>query len=140
MIESYSPKFEAGLLGVNVGFGGTKSTETTTQRLGPTPDTVTLFTSVVSILAKQQPARDGILFIVDEFDQIKDKTGFASFLKSLATNVPAARFAIVGVAHDLYDLMKEHESSDRLFAGGVIPVPSMSPDELAEAIDIAESR
>jgi Cdc6-like AAA superfamily ATPase len=138
ILESYSPKFEAGIFGVSVGLGGTKSTETTSEKAGPKHDTTSVFTNVVSLLAKQQPARDGILLIVDEFDQITDKTGFASFLKSLATNVPNVRFAIVGVAHDLYDLMKEHQSSDRLFAGGVVPVPGMTSAELEEIIGIAE--
>lgn len=138
ILESYTPKFEASVFGVSVGISGTKSTEATAQRVGPAPDTVSVFTNVVSILAKQQPARDGVLLVVDEFDQIKDKSGFASFLKSLATNVPSVRFAIVGVAHDLYDLMKEHESSDRLFAGGVVPVPGMSAEELTEVIEIAQ--
>jgi hypothetical protein len=105
----------------------------------PVHDTASVFTNVVSLLAKQQPARDGILLVVDEFDQIADKAGFASLLKALATNVPKLRFAIVGVAHDLYDLMKEHESSDRLFAGGVVAVPAMTSQELTEIISIAES-
>jgi len=138
ILTSYNPKFEASLLGVGVGFGGTRETEATTTPAGPAPDTMSVFTNVVSILAKEQPATDGILIIIDEFDQIKDKSGFASFLKSLATNVPSLRFALVGVAHDLYDLMKEHESSDRLFAGGVIPVPTMTAEELDGVIRIAE--
>ena len=34
--------------------------------------------------------------------------------------------------------MKEHPSADRLFAGSVIPLPSMSPEELNEIVGIAE--
>lgn len=76
--------------------------------------------------------------MIDEFDQINDPTGFASFLKALSTNVPKVKFCIVGVAQDIYNLMKEHQSSDRLFAGTVISLPSMTSVELKEIIAIAE--
>ncbi|MBA4288495.1 MAG: hypothetical protein C0439_05860 [Pseudomonas sp.] len=84
-------------------------------------------------------AKNGILFVIDEFDQIQDKAGFASFLKALATNVPGVKFCIVGVAHDIQELMKEHASSDRLFAGGIIQLPAMEVHELKEIIRGAES-
>ncbi len=35
--------------------------------------------------------------------------------------------------------MKEHESSDRLFAGSIVSLPSMSPQELGEIVTIAET-
>jgi Cdc6-like AAA superfamily ATPase len=140
ILESYKPKFEISAFGLGVSLEGKKSTETQLERAGTSADTTSVFTNVLSLLAKEQPARDGILIVVDEFDQIRDCTGFASFLKSLATNVPSARFAIVGVAHDLYELMKEHQSADRLFAGGVVPVPAMSDEELDEIIEIAQQQ
>lgn len=124
-------------LGVDVSLGGEKGTEVTTTPAGPGADTVTVFTNVLGALAAEQPAKDGILIVVDEFDQIRDKQGFAGLLKSLATNVPSARFCIVGVAHDLYELIEEHESANRLFAGGVVPVPDMTSQELMEIIDLA---
>src|SRR5262249_49374058 len=83
-------------------------------------------------------AKDGVLIIVDEFDQIADPTGFAPFLKALATNVPNVKFCIVGVAQDIQYLMKEHKSSDRLFAGTILPVPPMDATELKEIVQIAE--
>ena len=139
ILNAYTPKFEARPFGVGVALSGTNSTEVDTTRAGPSPDTVSVFTNVVSHLAKAQPAADGVLVVIDEFDQMRDKSGFASFLKSLATNVPDVRFAVVGVAHDRYELMAEHESSDRLFAGGVLNTPPMSPEELRSIIDIAEN-
>tara|TARA_B100001287_G_scaffold69292_1_gene57025 strand:+ start:3702 stop:4415 length:714 start_codon:yes stop_codon:yes gene_type:complete len=77
--------------------------------------------------------------VIDEFDQIEDPSGFAKLLKSLATNIPGLKFCIVGVAQDIQNLMKEHESTDRLFAGSVINLPSMQPFELNEIIDTAEN-
>jgi hypothetical protein len=79
-----------------------------------------------------------MLIVIDEFDQIGDPVGFESFLKSLATNVPAVKFCLVGVAQDIQKLMREHQSSDRLFAGSIIALPSMSPSELTEIVRIAE--
>ena len=75
---------------------------------------------------------------MDEFDQIDDTTGFAAFLKSLSTNVPQVKFCIVGVAQDIRTLIAEHKSTDRLFAGGIVKLQSMSADELREIVDIAE--
>lgn len=139
VVEGYVPKFSAGLFDVvKVELGGQKVTETITKTAAPEPNLVTVFTNVVSAIAKQKVVKHGLLFVIDEFDQIGDPSGFASLLKSLATNVPQVRFCIVGVAYDLYALMKEHQSADRLFAGGVINLPSMSDDELTEIIKIAE--
>lgn len=94
----------------------------------------TVFSNVLHDIVGEKLAPNGIFIVIDEFDQIKDTTGFASLLKSLATNQPMVKFCIVGVAHDIQNLMKEHQSSDRLFAGGVITLPSMTDDELADII------
>jgi hypothetical protein len=98
----------------------------------------TIFQNVITDLLKSKIAKNGILIVVDEFDQINDTTGFASYLKSLATNTPGLKFCIVGVAQDIQNLMKEHQSSDRLFAGSVINLPSMSDDELKLIVKEAE--
>jgi hypothetical protein len=109
VVEAYAPRFSAGLFDlVNVELGGEKVTEAGSKSAAPPADLTTVFTNVVSAMAKEKVGKHGILFVIDEFDQIKDPSGFASLLKSLATNVPQVRFCIVGVAHDLYALMKEH--------------------------------
>ncbi len=133
-IEKYTPKFSVGFASL----GGEKSTKTTTQTSQPEHDIETVFTNVVSSICEEKLAQNGIMFIIDEFDQIKDKTGFASFLKALATNVPNVRFCIVGVAHDINELIADHASTDRLFAGGIINLPPMSNTELEEIIRDAE--
>lgn len=134
-LEKYQPKFSIGITSL----GGEKATESTTENSQPEHDVETVFTNVVSAIAEQKMANNGILFVIDEFDQIQDKSGFASFLKALATNVPGVKFCIVGVAHDIQELMKEHASSDRLFAGGIIQLPEMADEELKEIIRGAES-
>lgn len=119
--------------------GGTDlSSETTSISSIHTHNIETIFQNVISDLLKTKIAKNGILIVVDEFDQIKDTSGFASYLKSLATNTPGLKFCIVGVAQDIQNLMKEHQSSDRLFAGSIINLPSMNDDELTQIIKTAE--
>ncbi len=98
-----------------------------------------IFQNVISDIIKANISKNGILIVIDEFDQIKDPSGFASLLKSLATNSPSLKFCIVGVASDIQILMKEHQSADRLFAGSVINLPPMNEDEMNEIINNAEN-
>lgn len=133
-LEKYQPKFSIGFASLGV----ESSSEATLQSTQPEHDVETVFTNVVSAIADQKLARDGLLIVVDEFDQIQNKDGFASFLKALSTNVPSVKFCIVGVAHDIPELIKEHGSADRLFAGGIINLPPMDNSELAEIIRGAE--
>lgn len=137
--QSYSPKFSINVLGAEVGLGGEKKTETTAEPAISSHAIDTVFTNAVAAIIEQKVSSDGILIVVDEFDQIVDPSGFASFLKALSTNVPQVKFCLVGVAQDIQHLMKEHQSSDRLFAGSIIPLPSMSSNELKEIMAIAEN-
>lgn len=134
-IEKYQPKFSLGVVSLE----GEKSSETTLEASQSVHDVETVFTNVLSAISEQKMARNGILIVIDEFDQIKNKTGFASFLKALATNVPTVKFCIVGVAHDIQELIKEHQSTDRLFAGGIINLPPMDKPELTEIVRGAEA-
>ncbi len=118
--------------------GSDISSETTSISSIQSHNIETIFQNVITDLLKSKIAKNGILIVIDEFDQIKDSSGFASFLKSLATNTPGLKFCIVGVAQDIQNLMKEHQSSDRLFAGSVINLPSMNNDELTLIIRGAE--
>lgn len=113
--------------------------ETTSSKAIQTHEIDVIFQNVISEILKAKIAKNGILIVIDEFDQINDPSGFAKLLKSLATNVPGVKFCIVGVAQDIQNLMKEHESSDRLFAGSVVNLPPMQPQELNEIIDTAEN-
>ena len=139
IVRGYSPKFGVNVLGAEVGLGGEKKTETTTEPAVAAHAIDTVFNNAVAAIIEQNISTDGILIVVDEFDQIADPSGFASFLKALSTNVQKVKFCLVGVAQDIQHLMKEHQSSDRLFAGSIIPLPSMSTDELKEIMEIAES-
>ena len=138
IMVNYSPKFSANVFGVGVELGGTKETETTTSPVISSHSIDAIFTNIVEAITKENLSKNGILIVIDEFDQIPDPTGFASFIKALATNCPKVKFCIVGVAKDIQMLMKEHESSDRLFAGSIINMEPMKEPELREIISNAE--
>lgn len=131
-IEVGIPKVASAKLGSDI------STETTSIASIQSHNIETIFQNVITDLLKSKIAKNGILIVIDEFDQIKDTRGFASYLKSLATNTPGLKFCIVGVAQDIQNLMKEHQSADRLFAGSVINLPLMSNEELRLIIKKAE--
>lgn len=139
IVRGYSPKFAVKAFGAEIGLDGERKTETTTETAVGNHAIDTVFSNAVSAIIEQKVATDGVLIVIDEFDQIEDPSGFASFLKALATNVPHVKFCLVGVAQDIQYLMKEHQSSDRLFAGAIIPLPSMTDSELKEIISIAEA-
>lgn len=136
--NTYSPKFGVNVFGVSAELGGQKVEEATAEPVVAGHDVDIAFTNITNAIAEEGIAKDGILIVVDEFDQIRDPTGFAAFLKALATNAPKVRFCLVGVAKDIQMLMREHASADRLFAGAIITLPSMAPGELKEIVSIAE--
>ena len=101
-------------------------------------DIVVTFQNACNSVIKSGVAKDGILIVVDEFDRIRDKTGFASLLKSFeGTKV---RFAIVGVAQDIELLVIDHESISRQIAGGSILVKPMSDSEVRQIFEQAHQR
>ena len=139
-VSALNPKLSIGseLIGVAASLGGKKETEFESKSTISGHSLDTIFLNVVREILDKKVARSGILVVIDEFDTIEDPSGFAYFLKGIATNAPGVKFCIVGVAQDIQNLMKEHESSDRLFSSGIISAPPMSREELVEIIEIAE--
>lgn len=136
MMHSLSPKLSArlggGIAQIGGEIGNSHAVETVVEQVA-VPQTIEgIFENVVRNLVDENLTRDGILIVVDEFDQIADPSGIGPFLKALSTNVKRLKFCIVGVATDIQQLMKEHESSDRLFAGTIIALDPMSGNELNE--------
>ncbi|KNC16747.1 nSTAND1 domain-containing NTPase [Pseudomonas sp. RIT-PI-a] len=138
VMGSYSPKFSAKVFGIGAELGGVKSNESSSAPALTSHSVDVVFSNVVGAIADAKVAENGILIIIDEFDQIANPDGFASFIKALATNCPQVKFCIVGVAKDIQSLMKEHESTDRLFAGSIVSLDPMNEKELQEIIDNAE--
>lgn len=140
MVQSLSPKLSAKLFDFGADVGASSGSENITERVAVPTTMQGVFENVAHDILESGMTRDGLLVIIDEFDQIKDPTGFAPFLKALATNVPGVKFCLVGVAKDIQDLMKEHKSADRLFAGSVIGLKPMQEGELLEIIETAEAQ
>ena len=140
MMHSLSPKLSAKLLSFGGEIGTTHGIEETRETVSVPQSVEGVFENAVRNLIGENLTRDGILIVVDEFDQITDPSGLGPFLKAMATNTEKVKFCIVGVAADIQELMKEHESSDRLFAGTIIGLNPMSGNELSEITAIAEKR
>ncbi|WFC62636.1 hypothetical protein EWH21_13215 [Pseudomonas sp. REST10] len=138
IMAAYSPKFGVNLLGVSAELGGEKETETTSEKALQSHSVDAVFTNVVDAIVKAGISKNGLLIVIDEFDQIANPAGFASYIKALATNCPGVKFCLVGVAKDIQGLMKEHESTDRLFSGSIVALEPMTGDELRGIIDNAE--
>jgi Cdc6-like AAA superfamily ATPase len=100
-IISYSPELSAKIFGVGAKLSGEGSTETESTSVVGAHSVDTAFTNVCHSIVEQKIASDGVLIIIDEFDQVRDPAGMAGLLKSLATNVPRVKFCIVGVAQDI---------------------------------------
>ncbi len=118
--------------------GADVTQETTTTPAISSHDTDVVFSNVIHELSKMKIAKNGILIVIDEFDRIKNPEGLSAFMKSAATNLPNLKFCLVGVAQDLQNLMREHQSTDRLFAGSVLTVPPMDAHELNDIVVTAE--
>ena len=80
---------------MGVELGSSKTTELKTSPVLFSHSVDVVFTNVVDAIVKEGIARNGILIVIDEFDQIPNPSGFASFLKALATNSPNVKFCIL---------------------------------------------
>ncbi len=80
-------------------------------------------------------SKQGLLIVVDEFDQLADKTGFASLVKTCSNDF--VKFCVVGIASDLTTLLGDHASIARQLNS--IALRRMSRPELLAIIDRANT-
>lgn len=85
---------------------------------------------------KKKMKRDGLLIILDEFDVLKDKIGMGSLIKSLSSK--EVKFVICGIGDDLFELVEDHGSVERLLEEGTLHVNTMPNHESEEIIRRAE--
>ncbi len=104
--------------------------------MGGTPITAAINAAVIDLEKYSDNDRKIILLTDGEENGEGDYIDAAKKASSLK-GIPCKIF-IVGVAQDIQNLMKEHQSSDRLFAGSVINLPSMTNEELTLIIRNAE--
>jgi len=120
---------------VSVSGSGTDSIKHAAQELDT--DVVSVFNNALDNLARSGVAKNGVLIIIDEFDRIRDRTGLASLMKTLAP--VGVTFALVGVASTVQELIIEHESVARQLSDGTVNVPPMTRDEMHEIFNRAEA-
>ncbi|MDF1868373.1 MAG: hypothetical protein P1U70_26355, partial [Saprospiraceae bacterium] len=92
--------------------------------------------SIVTHQVKQKMKYDGLLIILDEIDVIPDKSGIGSLIKSISSDT--VKFAICGIGDDLFELVADHGSVERLLEEGSLHVEPMPAGESEEIIKRAE--
>lgn len=93
--------------------------------------------SIVTHQVKNKMNRNSLLIILDEFDVIKNKSGIGSIIKSLSSET--VKFAICGIGDDLFDLVADHGSVERLLEEGSLHVEPMPSNESEQIIRKAEN-
>lgn len=127
---------EASFAGIKAGIGGGKEAVVAKPQIQQ--EIVGHFQNACDAVAESGVTRDGLLLIIDEFDRIKEKSGFASLIK--AAEGSRVRFAIVGVARDIEELVSDHASINRQIAGGSVLIPPMSEAEIEQIFVKAHER
>jgi len=97
-------------------------------------DVIQQFRSLLGTIQRDNQDKSGLLILVDEFDRIPDKDGFASIVKACSSEF--VRFGVVGIATSITELIRDHSSIGRQI--DTVPVPLMPKDELAEILRRAE--
>jgi predicted MPP superfamily phosphohydrolase len=99
------------------------------------PSALSVFRSLGS-LAHDFLGKREIVVILDEFNVVGDKRGFATLIKEL----PQVKFVMVGTAVDVRMLVQDHASIPRQLAEGQIRLRPMSSEELVDLISNEEAR
>ncbi|MGK9167234.1 hypothetical protein KXR53_13100 [Inquilinus limosus] len=94
-------------------------------------DLFAAFSNAVTHIIDSGVARNGVLFIIDEVDRIKNRSELASFIRSRGADT-RVKFALVGVGSTPQELILNHESIVRQISDGCVEMPPMSRDELLE--------
>jgi Cdc6-like AAA superfamily ATPase len=118
---------------------GVKGTELEKYGFRVPNDIVQTFRNFVTAIVDQNNTmwskRDAVLILLDEFDQIGDKTGLGSVIKSLSSS--RVKFAVCGIGSDLNSLIADHGSVGRLIEQGPLHVTPMTNDEVRQIFSTA---
>lgn len=123
----------AGFFGAKVGAKGQEESKYTPY---VSDDLIQQFRSLLGIIQRDNQAKDGLLILVDEFDTIKDKSGFSSIVKACSSDF--VKFGVIGIAGNISELIKDHSSINRQI--DFINVPLMPEFERLQIIKRAEYR
>lgn len=109
-------------------------TEKSSSDVEQAKETSQQFMSLLREIREQnQSSKQGLLIVIDEFDQLSDKTGFASLVKTCSNDF--IKFCVVGIAGDLTMLLGDHASIGRQLNS--VALKRMSGPELHGIIDRA---
>lgn len=117
-----------------------------TKRIGFSTDDVVEQIDLSSMLSEQPTVAEvgeilallkpPAVIVLDEFDRVRsseDRTKIADLVKSLSDVSAGVTLVLVGVAHDVLELIGHHPSIERCLRQ--VRMPIMSPDELREIIE-----
>jgi hypothetical protein len=131
IVETFKTEGYVNLFGVKIGGEGEERTESKSTL---SDNVIHQFKQLLGIIRKNNLKHKGILFIIDEFDILKDKTGFASLIKTCSDGY--VKFMIVGIASTISELIEDHLSLNRQIRS--IEVERMTEAELWGIIENAE--
>ena len=120
-----------GAFGVKVGGGGQ---EQRSYKTYVSDDLIQQFRALLGTIQKDNQERTGLLILIDEFDTIPDKSGFASIVKACSSDF--VKFGVIGIATNVTELMRDHTSIGRQIDS--IQVPQMPQEELHEILKKGE--
>lgn len=121
-----------------VGFFGAKlgasGTEDKTYMPYVSDDEIQQFRQLLGTIRKDNQDKSGLLIMVDEFDTLENKKGFASIIKACSSDY--VKFGVVGIASNVSELINDHESIGRQI--DMIRVPLMPEYECKKILKKAE--
>jgi len=120
-----------GFFGGNLGASGG---EEKTYKSYVSDDEIQQFRQLLGTIRKDNQNKRGLLIMIDEFDTLADKTGFASIVKACSSDY--VKFGVVGIAGNVSELVNDHESIGRQI--DMIRVPLMPDHECKKILKKAE--
>ncbi len=93
------------------------------------------FTNLIKLIsADVLNPNEGLLIVIDEFDQVKDSSKMASLIKKLSTG--NIKFLLAGIAEQYDQLLSGHSSVNRQFFNGRINIRLMTDEEIREVFKL----
>jgi len=123
-----------GTLGVPIAKLGAETENEATFESQISEDLIQNFRLALAVTQKDNQKKTGLLILIDEFDVIKNKKGFASIVKTCSSKF--IKFGVVGIGDSIEDLIEDHSSVGRQINS--ITVNPMPDKELKQIIKAAE--
>ena len=113
---------------------GAKGTEEKSYKTYVSDDLIQQFKQILGTIQKDNQQKSGLLILIDEFDTLKDKSGFASIIKTCSSSF--VKFGVIGIASNITELIEDHSSIGRQIES--IEVDRMPEYELLDILSKAE--